>query len=104
MHKYYFFYLEIALRNENDKYIYAFENISHIPTEKLIEIFKINLDKDPSIIQGYFLTKSSYRKHRKYIETNLLTINLEKFEYCLRLYVSDNDEEVRKLYKLKLME
>ncbi|HSC55088.1 MAG TPA: hypothetical protein VLC98_15760 [Phnomibacter sp.] len=104
MAKYIFFYLEIALRDEEGLNVYAFENISHIPTQQLVDIFKINLDKDPNILDGYFLTKSNYRKYKKYIDANMPTINLDKFEYTLRQYASDKDEEVRKLYKLKLME
>lgn len=64
--QYYFFYLEIALRNAEDVNIYAFENLSHIPTEKLIEIFKIDVIKDPNLVEGYFLTKTNYRKHKIY--------------------------------------
>lgn len=102
--KYYFFYLEIALRKEDDLNIYAFENVSHVPTSKLIEIFNINLQKDPDILEGYFLTKSNYRRHKKYIEKNIGQVNLEVFEYCLRQYVSESFKDVRKLYKEKLME
>jgi len=104
MPKYYFFYLEIALKDDDDLHVYAFENISHISTQKLIEIFKINLAKDPFILDGYFLTKTNYRKHKKYIDSNMPKINLDKFEYTLRQYVSEEKEEIRKLYKLKLME
>jgi hypothetical protein len=57
---YYFFYLELALKGIDDLRIYASENISHIPTKKLIEIFNINLKKDPHISKGYMLTKTSY--------------------------------------------
>jgi hypothetical protein len=46
--RYYFFYLEMALRDPKYKYIYAFENVSHIPTKKLVEIFKIDIKKDPA--------------------------------------------------------
>ena len=59
--KYYFFYLEIALRNPKYKYAHAFENVSHIPTKKLIEIFKIDIKKDPYLLEGYFLTKTAYK-------------------------------------------
>lgn len=102
--KYYFFELEIALRKEDDLNIYAYENVSHIPTRKLIEIFNINLDKDPDIVEGYALTKSIFKKHKKYIEQNIGQINLDVFEYCLRQYVSDDFKSVRKLYKENLME
>ena len=102
--RYYFFELEIALRKEDDLNIYAFENVSHIPTNKLIEIFNINLDKDPDLVEGYVLTKAIYKKHKKYIEENIGQINLEVFEYCLRQYVSDDFKSVRKLYKEDLME
>ena len=102
--KYYFFYLEIALRKEDDLNVYAFENVSHIPTSKLIEIFNINLQKDPYIVEGYFLTKTSYRKHKKYIKENIGQINLDVFEYSLQQFVSEDIKEVRKLYKEKLME
>jgi len=102
--KYYFFYLEIGLKDKNDLNIYAFENLSHVPTRKLVEIFKIDLDKDPLILEGYFLTRSNYRKHKAYINEQFGSINLDKFEYCLRQYVSENKEEIRKLYKLRLME
>lgn len=102
--KYYFFELEIALRKEDDLNIYAFENVSHIPTSKLIEIFNINLDKDPDLAAGYILTKPIYKKHKKYIEENIGQINLDVFEYCLRQYVSDDFNSVRKLYKEDLME
>lgn len=102
--RYYFFNLEIALKKEEDSRIYAFENVSHIPTSKLIEIFRINLNKDPHILEGYHLTKTSYGKHKKYIDQNIGPINLDIFEYCLRQYVSDDYKEVRKLYKEDLME
>jgi hypothetical protein len=102
--RYYFFNLEIALRNENDSHIYAFENVSHIPTNKLIEIFNINLEKDPYISEGYFLTKTHYKKHKKYIDQNIGQINLDVFEYCLRQYVSEDFKEIRRLYKEALME
>jgi hypothetical protein len=102
--KYYFFNLEIALRRDDDLNIYAFENVSHIPTSKLVEIFRINLEKDPYILEGYMLTKTSYKKHKKFIDQNIGSINLDVFEYCLRQYVSDDYKEIRKLYKESLME
>ena len=102
--KYYFFYLEVALRASNDSNIYAFENVSHVSTKKLIEIFNIDLDKDPQISEGYFLTKTNYRKHKKYINKNIGQINLDVFEYCLRQYASNEFKDVRKLYKKSLME
>ena len=102
--RYYFFNLEIALRKEDDLNIYAYENVSHIPTSKLVEIFNINLKKDPQILEGYFLTKTSYRKYKKYINQNMCLVNLDIFEYCLRQYVSDDSSAIRKLYKESLME
>ncbi len=102
--KYYFFYLEIALRKEDDLNIYAYENVSHVPTSKLVEIFNINLEKDPYLLEGYFLTKTNYRKHKKSISESIGQINLDVFEYCLRQYATDNIKEVRKLYKEDLME
>ena len=102
--KYYFFYLEIALKNKNDLNIQAYENVSHIPTIRLIEIFKIDIKKDPHILDGYFLTKMSYKKHKVYLSSITIPLDLNKFEYCLRQYMSDKKEEVRKLYKLSLME
>ena len=102
--RYYFFELEIALKKDEDLNIYAFKNVSHIPTDKLVEIFNINLKKDPYMVEGYFLTKTNYRKYRKYIKQNIGPINLDVFEYCLRQYVADDFKEVRKLYKESLME
>lgn len=102
--KYYFFYLEIALRKSDDSHIYGFENVSHIPTKKLIEIFNINQDKDPYLLEGYFLTKTNHKKHKKYITENIGHLNMDVFEYCLRQYVSDDFKEIRKLYKEDLME
>jgi hypothetical protein len=102
--KYYFFYLEIALRDPKYKYIYAFENVSHIPTQKLIEIFKIDIKKDPGIIEGYFLTKTAYKKNKKYLDQNLPSLEFEVFEYCIRQYGGDDISSVRKLYKKNLME
>lgn len=102
--KYYFFYLEIALKDPSYPYVYSFENVSHIPTAKLIEIFKINLKKDPYILEGYFLRKSYYKKHKKYIDANVCAINLNVFEYCLRQYSASDYNDIRKLYKESLME
>jgi len=102
--KYYFFYLEIALKAKDDSNIYAFENISHIPTSKLIEIFNIDLKTDPFIIEGYFLTKKIYKTNKEFFKKNISPINLDVFEYCLRQYATDNIREVRKLYKEDLME
>lgn len=102
--KYYFFYLEIALRQKDDSNIYAYENVSHVPTSKLIEIFNINLAKDANILEGYFLTKTSYRRHKKYISENIGQINLDIFEYCLRLHTTNDINAIRRLYKEGLME
>ena len=63
--RYYFFNIEIALKKPDDLSIYAYENVSHIPTAKLVEIFNINLEKDPHLLEGYFLTKTNYKKHKK---------------------------------------
>lgn len=104
MDQYYFFYLEIALKDKNDLNIYAQVNISHIPTSKLIEIFNINPEKDPHILNGYFLTKSSYRKHKKYIQQHLGQMNFDLFEYSLMQYVSSDMKSIRALYKVDLME
>lgn len=104
MSRYYFFYIEIALKEKHDLNIYAFVNVSHIPAGKLIEIFNIKLEKDPCLLEGYFLTKTSYRKYKKYINENMGQINLDFFEYCLRQYISDDHKEIRKLYKEDLME
>ncbi|MDP4264021.1 MAG: hypothetical protein Q8941_15945 [Bacteroidota bacterium] len=102
--KYYFFYLELALRKSNDSNIYGYENVSHISTKKLIEIFNINLDKDPYLSEGYFLTKTKYKKYKKFISANIGQLNLDIFEYSLRLYATDDVKEIRKLYKEDLME
>ncbi len=102
--KYYFFYLEMASTDPEDLNVYAFTNLSHVPTLKLVEIFKIDLKKDPYILEGYFLTKTQYRKHKKYIEKEFGAINLDKFEYALRQYAGYDKIEIRKMYKLDLME
>ncbi len=102
--KYYFYYLEIALNNPEDNHIYAFENLSHIPAKKLVEIFEIDLAADPNISEGYFLTKAIFEKHKQFISKHFGVINLDIFEYCLRLYSSDNFEGIRKLYKESILE
>lgn len=104
MKRYYFFNLEVALKKDDDNSIYAYENVSHIPTSKLIEVFDMDISKDPYLLEGYFLTKANYEKHKSFIEKNIGQINLDIFEYCLRQYVTDDYEEVRKLYKEDLME
>lgn len=101
---YYFFKLEMALKDESDSKIYAFINVSHIPTHKLVEIFKIDLAKDPQVLEGYFLKPTYFKKHKEYITKEIGQINLKLFEYCLRQYASDNKKSIRKLYKLKTME
>ena len=102
--KYYFYYLEIALKDPEDSNIYAFVNLSHIPASKLIEIFGIDLKVDPNILEGYFLTEPMFEKHKEYISKNIGSINLNKFEYCLRLYSSNDPGAVRKLYKENILE
>ena len=96
--------MEIALKDPEDNNIYAFENLSHIPSKKLVEIFEIDLVEDPNISEGYFLTKAIFQKHKEYISEHFGAINLDVFEYCLRLYGSDNFEEIRKLYKESILE
>ena len=100
----YFYYLEIALADSSDDTIYAFENLSHIPASKLIEIFNIDIKSDPNISEGYFLTRSSYQKHKGFIEKNMGSINLAKFEYTLRLYADSNPNAIDKLYKKHFLE
>ena len=100
----YFYYLEIALADTCDTHIYAFENVSHIPATKLIEIFKIDLSKDPNISDGYFLTREAYMMHKEYIDKNIGNLNLEKFEYTLRLYGDKDKASIRRLYKEHFLE
>ena len=100
----YFYYLEIALTDPTDLRVYAFENISHIPAKKLVEIFKIDLEKDPNISEGYFLTREMYSNHKEYMDKNFGAINLELFEYTLRLYGEHGSASVRRLYKEDLLE
>ena len=102
--KYYFFYLEMALKDPKDQHIYAFANVSHIPTQKLIEIFEIDIAKDPLITEGYFLSEKNFTKHKEYICKNIGPINLKVFEYCLRLYASNGSDELKKMYKENYME
>lgn len=66
--KYSIFNLELALKDENDNNVYAFVNVSHVPTKKLIEIFEIDLEEDPYILEAHFLTEASFRKHQDYIQ------------------------------------
>ncbi len=100
----YFYYLEIALSNPADPNIYAFENISHIPASKLIEIFQIDLEADPNISEGYFFTREMYTKHKEYIDKHFGAINLDLFEYTLRLYGGEETTSVRRLYKEHFIE
>jgi hypothetical protein len=102
--KYYFYYLEIALKDPKDSNIYGFENLSHIPASKLIDIFGIDLKVDPNISEGYFLTEAMFEKHKDFISKNFGVINLNVFEYCLRLYGSDDPTAIRKLYKESILE
>ncbi|MCG2613435.1 hypothetical protein LZZ85_04050 [Terrimonas sp. NA20] len=102
--KYYFFYLEMALRMSSDSRIYAFKNISHVPTSKLVEIFEIDVLQDPYMSEGYFLTEEIYLKHESYIKEKMGAINLEVFEYCFRYYTSEDGSSIRRLYKEDLME
>ena len=101
---YYLFYLEIALTKEDDSHIYAFENVSHIPTDKLIEIFEIDIKNDPFLVEGYFLTKTKFNKHKKYLQENIGQFNFDIFEYTLRKYGCEGYQEIRKLYKENLIE
>ncbi len=94
----------MALRSSSDSRIYAFKNISHIPTSKLLEIFEIDVLQDPFISEGYFLTEESYLKHENYIKEKIGAINFEVFEYCFRYYTSEDESSIRRLYKENLME
>lgn len=102
--EYYIFYLEVALKKRRYPFIYAFENVSHIPTKKLVEIFNIDLKSDPQLIEGYFLTKNIYKKNKKYIEAHFPSLEFKIFEYCLRQYVVKDYKGIRKMYKEDLME
>ncbi len=79
------------------------KRISHRP-KKLINIFDIDIKKDPCIVEGYFLTKKIFKKHKMFIKKNIGPLNFEIFEYCLRQYEADDFSEIRKLYKEDFME
>lgn len=102
--KYYFFQLEVALKDPQYPYVYAFWNVSHVPTKKLIELFKIDLEKDPYLMEGYFLTKSIYKKNKAYFDSHFGILDLNIFEYTLRLYVQEGYSGIRKMYKKNIME
>lgn len=97
------FYLEVALSDPKDKWIYAFTNVSHIPTAKLVEVFGIDLHTDPEIVDGYFLTRQIYKKHKAFLDKELGSLNFKIFEYCLRRY-SAEDKDIRSMYKENLWE
>jgi hypothetical protein len=97
------FYLEVALADPKDKWIYAFNNVSHIPTAKLVEVFEIDLQLDPYILEGYFLTKQIYKKHKAFLDKELGSLNFKVFEYCLRRY-SAKEADIRSMYKKDLWE
>lgn len=101
---YYFFYLEIALCSETDMNIYGYQNISHIPTSVIIEIFEIDITEDPFIIEGYLLDKKMYSKNKEYIDKEIGVLNFDIFEYSLRQYSTKDFNEVRKLFKEHLIE
>lgn len=101
---YYVFYIEIALKDSNDNNIYAFINVSHVPTKKLIEIFNIKMDTDPHIIEGYLLKNKYFKIHKKYILENIGFFDLSRFEYCLRLYSVKDFKGIRKFYKENMLE
>ena len=104
MKKFYFFYLEIALKKKNDLNIYASINISHIPTSKLIEIFNMDIDNDPYLVEPYMLTKTLYKKHKKYITENIGPMNFDIFQYSILQFVAEDPKEIRKFYKEDFME
>jgi hypothetical protein len=95
------FYLELALKDSKDNNVYAFINISHIPTKEIVKIFNINVKADPFIDEGYILEASRYKRHKKNIGKKLGTLNFKLFEYALRVYTTDS---IRPLYKEKLFE
>jgi hypothetical protein len=96
--QYYFVYLEIALRGKRYPYIYGYQNISAIPTKKLVEILEIDLTHDQNISEGYFLTSKMYKKHMDYLQPHLPSMNFNVFEYCVRFY-SGTKADIRKDYK-----
>jgi len=100
---YYFVYLEIALRSRKYPYIYGFQNISNIPTKKLVEILEIDPDKDPNFSEGYFLTSRMYKKHEEYLSSFMPSMNFKMFEYCVRFY-GGTKEDIRKCYKENIWE
>jgi|LakMenEpi03Aug12_release.lakeMendotaPanAssembly.Ray.scaffolds.fasta_scaffold3099236_1 hypothetical protein len=99
---YYIFYLEMSLKNIKDSKIYAFVNVSHIETSKLIEIFEINIDKDPYLDEGYFLSQSQFTRYKDFLNQEVGSFNFKIFEYCLRLYSTSKEDEIKKMYKDEL--
>jgi hypothetical protein len=102
--QYIFFELELATKDDNDFNIYAFINVSQIPTKKLVEIFRIDLKRDPFILEAYILTKTQFRKHKAYLEKEVGTMNLNKFEYCLRQYAGNKASDIVRKHKIKLFD
>ena len=92
------YYLEIAHTDPKDTHVYAFENVSHIPASKLIEIFNIDLATDPNISQGYLLTNEMYEIHKAFLDKEVGSLNFKLFEYTLRLYGTD-EAGIREMYK-----
>ncbi len=102
--KYCFFFLQIGLKKDKTFKVYAVENISHVPAKKLIEIFKIDLERDPLLLESYRLKRKQYKKFKKYFTKNIGLVNLNVFKYRLRQYGTDDFREIRKLYKTDILE
>jgi hypothetical protein len=101
---YFIFYLELSLRDEEDSKIYAFVNVSHILTSKLIQIFDINIEKDPHLTEGYFLSEEKYDRYKDFLNQEVGSFNLQVFEYCLRLYTTSKENTIQSMYKQELFD
>lgn len=87
--------LEIAL--VADDYIYGYQNISDVPLVKLAEIFDIDLNNPEWIIEGHMLNRSNYLQHKDFLHSNVCRMDVDLFEYTLRVYATTNDK-IRELY------
>jgi len=109
--KKYYYQVDLEVALPKSKYVFGFINISHIPYDKLYELFKDQITDEIFLFEkyNYFITPELYQQHKEYLDKNIsFSFDFKLFEYSVGFgrvevdeYKKDYHEELPPLFDTK---
>lgn len=82
-----YYKVDLEIARHKDKYVFGFINVSHIPYEKLYELFKDQITHERFLFDdsmGYMIDKDVYNKHKEFFDKEIpIKFDFKLFQYSV---------------------